>query len=270
VHEWGQESLPDSESIPLEELNAAARWVLGGDVPMVAPPDGHPPLVNRTTSAQSRQADRYRTDRVFLVGDAAHVHSGIGGPGLNLGMQDAINLAWKLAAARNGWAPANLLDTYHAERHPVGQRVLMSTRAQTALIGPGPKITALRELFGELLQDHDTAGRVANLMAGADVRYAAGDHPLTGAWMPNLLLDNGRSVAGLMHAARPVLLALGETEASTIAKGWRDRVDIVRASIAQPPASAVLIRPDGYVAWAGGRPDDGLEAALHAWFGAPR
>ncbi|MFL6144900.1 MAG: FAD-dependent monooxygenase [Labedaea sp.] len=269
VHEWGQEPLPDSESIPLEELSAAAGRVLGGDLPMTAPPDGHPLRLTRTTTAQSRQADRYRSGRVFLVGDAAHVHSGIGGPGLNLGMQDAINLAWKLAAACNGWAPAGLLDTYQTERHPVGRRVIMSTRAQAALIGPGPKITALRELLGELFQDTSTTRRVANLMAGADTRYSTGDHPLTGTWMPNLALDNGSSIASLMHPARPVLLQLAGTAASSITTGWHDRIDIVTASTPRPPADAILIRPDGYVAWAGQPPHE-LESALHTWFGEPR
>jgi 2-polyprenyl-6-methoxyphenol hydroxylase-like FAD-dependent oxidoreductase len=136
VHEWAGEPVEDSTAMPIEELRDAARRVLGGDVPMSEPPDGQPAALTRSTQGNSRLASRYRQGRVFLVGDSAHVHSGIGGPGLNLGLQDAINLAWKLAAEVNGWAPEGLLDTYHGERHPVGERVILSTRAQTALISP--------------------------------------------------------------------------------------------------------------------------------------
>jgi 2-polyprenyl-6-methoxyphenol hydroxylase-like FAD-dependent oxidoreductase len=267
VYEWAAESLPDTDSMPIEELREAAGRVLGGQVPMSEPPDGRPATLTRTTESNSRLADRYRHGRVFLVGDAAHVHSGIGGPGLNLGLQDAINLAWKLAAEINGWAPDGLLDTYESERHPVGQRVIMSTRAQTALISPGPHITALRELLDELLRDPGTTAHVAGLMAGADVRYARDDHPLTGAWMPDLVLDNGKRVATLLHAARPVLLDLaGRDDVTKTAAGWSDRVDVITASTPEPPADAVLIRPDGYVAWAG-EELAGLENALSTWFG---
>jgi 2-polyprenyl-6-methoxyphenol hydroxylase-like FAD-dependent oxidoreductase len=265
VHEWDSEPLPDSDDMPIEELRGAVRRVLGGDVPMVVPPDGRPAALTRLSSGNSRQADRYREGRVFLVGDAAHVHSGIGGPGLNLGMQDAINLAWKLAAVICGDAPERLLDTYQSERFPVCERVLMSTRAQTALIGPGAQITALRQLFDELLTDRGTIRHIAELMAGADVRYDMGEqgpvHPLTGGWMPNLVLDNGKTVADLMHRGRGVLLNLaGRAELTT------DRVDVVSATAKDAPADAVLIRPDGYVAWAGDTPE-GLGKALDTWFG---
>jgi 2-polyprenyl-6-methoxyphenol hydroxylase-like FAD-dependent oxidoreductase len=259
VYEWAGEPVADSAELPLGELQAAAGRVLGGEVPMAAPPAGHEAVLTRTTESNSRLADRYRHGQVFLVGDAAHVHSGIGGPGLNLGLQDAINLAWKLAAEINGWAPDGLLDTYESERHPVGQRVIMSTRAQTALISPGPHITALRELLGELLRDPGTTGHIAGLMAGAEDTYAA--------WMPDLVLDNGKRVAELLHAARPVLLNLADREDVTkTAAAWSDRVDVITAGCAEAPADAVLIRPDGYVAWAGAECAE-LEVALGTWFG---
>jgi 2-polyprenyl-6-methoxyphenol hydroxylase-like FAD-dependent oxidoreductase len=156
VYEWASSPLEDSTSMPLEELRAAVRRVIGGDVPMSEPAGGEPSALRRSTGANSRQADRYRHGRVFLAGDAAHVHSGVGGPGLNLGMQDVLNLGWKLAAGVNGWAPEGLLDTYQSERHPVGQRVIMHTRAQTSLLSPGANITALRELFEELLREQST------------------------------------------------------------------------------------------------------------------
>jgi 2-polyprenyl-6-methoxyphenol hydroxylase-like FAD-dependent oxidoreductase len=269
VHEWTSSDLEDSESMPLEELRAAVGRVLGADVPMSAP-DGDPAALRRSTGINSRQADRYRVGRVFLAGDAAHVHSGVGGPGLNLGMQDVLNLGWKLAASINGWAPEGLLDTYESERHPVGERVVMHTRAQMELLSPGPNVTALRELFDELLGDRENIRRVAELMAGADVAYGGGAHPMTGRWMPDLALrgETGPvTVAGLSHAARPVLLTLaGDVTYAETAKPWSDRVDVVAATAENAPAEAVLIRPDGYVAWAGG---EGLEAALRTWFGHP-
>lgn len=283
VYEWGQPPMEDSESIPLAELAAAVGRVLGHDVPMSAPPGGSPSAVGRrNTALNSRQAVRYRHGRVFLVGDAAHVHSGVGGPGLNLGLQDVLNLGWKLAAEVNGWAPAGLLDSYERERHPVGERVIMHTRAQSALLSPGPNITALRDLFGELLRDERTVRHIADLMAGADIRYDmathAPAHPLTGGWMPDLALHTGHGptrVAELLRPARPVLLDLADrADLATAAVGWSDRVDVVGARpTPERPADAVLIRPDGYVAFAAG-PDTanaagGLRGALHTWFGAP-
>jgi 2-polyprenyl-6-methoxyphenol hydroxylase-like FAD-dependent oxidoreductase len=269
VHEWTPSTLEDSTSMPLEELRDAVRRVLGGDVPM-SEPDGDPAALRRSTGINSRQAERYRAGRVFLAGDAAHVHSGVGGPGLNLGMQDVLNLGWKLAAEINGWAPEGLLDTYESERAPVGERVIMHTRAQMALLAPGPNITALRELFGELLGDRENIRRIAELMAGADVAYAGGPHPMTGRWMPDLALRTNAgpvTVAGLLRGARPVLLTLaGHAAHATTAKPWTDRVDVVAATAEDAPAEAVLIRPDGYVAWAG---DEGLERALRMWFGPP-
>ena len=275
--EWGETGAEDSDDIPLDELAAALHRVLGTELPLTPPPGGRPHHLRRRVGVNSRQADRYRSGRVFLVGDAAHVHSAVGGPGLNLGMQDVLNLGWKLAAAVHGWAPADLLDTYESERRPAGERVIMHTRAQSALLTPGANTTALRSLLAELLDDTTALRRIADLMAGADLRYPTRldgpAHPLTGRWAPDLPLRvHGRQtrVAQLQRSARPVLLDLaGRADLTAAADGWTDRVDVVTATTPDPPAAALLLRPDGYVAWAGERDAEGLRQALRAWFGAP-
>jgi 2-polyprenyl-6-methoxyphenol hydroxylase-like FAD-dependent oxidoreductase len=265
AYEW---DCPTDESMPitLAELQEAIDRLLGGHVPLTEPPNGAELALTRTTDANSRQADRYRVGRVFLLGDAAHIQSGFGGPGLNLGMQDVLNLGWKLAGTLNGWAPESLLDTYEAERWPVAARVQTQTRAQTALLAPGPNTTALRAVMTELLQDEPAIQRIADLMSGADIRYPAPgcEHPLAGRWMPDLPLREHGRVAELMRSGRPVLLDFTGDLAES-AQPWRDRVDVYVDHTDQPPADAVLIRPDGYVAWAG---SDGLAAALATWFGA--
>ncbi len=275
--EGGETGVEDGDDIPLEELAAALHRVLGAELPLTAPPGGRPHELRRRVGVNSRQADRYRDGRVFLVGDAAHVHSAVGGPGLNLGMQDVLNHGWKLAAAVQGTAPADLLDTYEGERRPAGERVIMHTRAQTALLSPGANTTALRSLLGELLEDTTAVRRIADLMAGADLRYAprldGPVHPLTGRWAPDLPLRVGgreTRVAELLRTARPILLDLtGEPDPTAAAAGWTDRVDVVTATSPEPPADALLVRPDGYVAWAGARDAAGLRQALQVWFGAP-
>jgi hypothetical protein len=239
---------------------------------MELPNDGKPNALRRIAGQNTRQADRYRAGSIFVVGDSAHVHSAMGGPGLNLGLQDAMNLGWKLAAAVNGWAPADLLDTYQSERYPVGERVMMHSMAQTALFGPGPEIAALRELFNELLQLPSVAAHMAHLLAGSDVRYDTGDgHPLSGRLVPDLTLGDGRRVAELLHQGRPVVLDLFGGRIGDAAQGWADRVDIVTGSTPDIEARALLLRPDGYVAWAADTFDADDEARLHAalrrWFG---
>jgi hypothetical protein len=191
----------------------------------------------------------------------------MGGPGLNLGMTDVTNLGWKLAAAVH-------LDSYHAERHPVGERVIMHSRAQTSLIGPGPHITALRQLMDELLANPANVQHIADLMSGADTRYDMGsteEHDLTGRWMPDLPLetaDGPTRVAEVMRSGRAVLLDLGGGSAKDV-QGWEDRVEVLVASTPSAPAGGVLVRPDSHVAWAG--EDAGaLEGALRRWFGEPR
>ncbi|MET8142359.1 FAD-dependent monooxygenase [Sphaerisporangium sp. NPDC005288] len=291
--EWEPEAREDATApLTLEELRASLRRVLGVDVPFGPPRGEGPHMLRRLTGGNTRLADRFRDRRVLLAGDAAHVHSAIGGPGLNLGLQDTINLGWKLAAEIQGWAPPGLLDSYEAERRPAAERVIMHTRAQSALIAPGGDVTSLRELFGELLRDPGAVRHIAATMAGADVRYDMGGegeaHPLVGGWAPDLTLDTGAGpvrLAELTASARPLLLDL--TEDGSLAaelSGWRDRVDAVAGRPAGPPegdagatapVTALLLRPDCYVAWATGaaRPGDqdrrALRAALSRWFGAP-
>lgn len=233
-------------------------------------------------SDMARQAASYRDRRVLLAGDAAHVHAPAGGQGLNIGVQDAVNLGWKLAQVVKSTSPESLLDTYHAERHPIAARVLRHTMAATAL-GRGDNNTeALRETVTELLKMEEPRKRYAAMMSGLDVHYDLGEgHPLLGRQMPDLELvtESGpRRVFTLLHAARPVLLNLGEPGAFDI-KPWTNRVELFEArydgawelpvlGVVSAP-SAVLIRPDGYVAWVGEGSDSGLRDALTTWFGAP-
>ncbi|GAB3908924.1 FAD-dependent monooxygenase [Kibdelosporangium lantanae] len=257
----------DDVPMTLDEMRDSIRRVLGADVPFRAPEYEGPHLLRRLTGGNTRIAERYRDGRVFLVGDAAHVHPGIGGPGLNLGMQDGANLAWKLAAVLAGWAPAGLLDTYETERRPLAERVVTQTMAQTALISPGPEVTALREIFGELLADKGVTQHIADTMAGADISYFRGDHPLVGRFLPDIPLADGR-IAEHMRAARPVLFDFAGVDTGVV-DGWAERVAVVRVESPAAPAAAVLVRPDGYVVWAGDNVHDGLGDALGMWFGTP-
>lgn len=261
----------EDEPMSLDELRQSVRRVLGVDVPFEEPKGAGPHALRRINGWNTRHAVRYRDGRVLLLGDAAHVHSAMGGPGLNLGLQDAMNLGWKLAAHLNGRVPPGLLDTYESERHPVGERVMMHSLAQTALMLPGPEVAALRTLLGELFTIPDAATHVARLLAGNDVRYDVGDdHPLSGWPVPELAVGDGRRVAELLRDARPILLVLDGTVTDTT-RGWAERVDVVNVVTADPPAAALLIRPDGYVAWAadtfGAAEEERLRAALRRWFG---
>ncbi|MGX9674075.1 FAD-dependent monooxygenase [Mycobacterium sp. HM-7] len=255
-----------------DELRQSLRRVLGVDVPFEPPAGPGPFAMRRIDGQNTRQADAYRAGRVLLIGDAAHVHSAMGGPGLNLGLQDTLNLGWKLGAVVNGWAPAELLDTYESERYPVGERVMMHSLAQIALTAPGPEVRALRTLLGELFQLPDATAHMAGLLAGADVRYDMGGvpHRLTGYMVPEAELDDGRRLTDLLHSGRGVLLDLSGGAVAAVATPWGRRVDTVVAVMADGPA-AVLIRPDGYVAWAAddfaATDADNLRAALERWFG---
>ena len=230
----------------------------------------------------SRQAVSYRQGRVLLAGDAAHVHPPHGGQGLNTGVQDAVNLGWKLAQVVSKTSPESLLDTYHAERHPVGTRVLHNTMAQVALASPGERHQALRELMNELLDMDEPRRRIAGMLSALDIHYDLGQgHPLLGRRMPDLDLqtaDGSTPVFTLLHDARPVLFNLGEPGGFDISP-WAGRVLVIDAEYrgdwelpvlghVSAPAAA-LIRPDGHVAWVGDGTDTGLRDALTTWFGSP-
>ena len=276
--EWDQNAIDRDAPMDLSELQAAIRRVINLDLPM------HDPIWLSRATDSSRLVERYRQGRVFLAGDAAHVHWAYGGKGLQTGIQDAGNLGWKLAAQIHGWAPAGLLDTYHAERHPLGQRLMTLTRAQEALARPGEHVTALRELFGRILAQEQTFRAIVEEITDVDICYEMGEdcgdrHPLLGRWVPNLVLitEQGRAqVAELMHAGKGVLLDLaGRSMLHEVAANWADRVRAVAARCYQRPAKldALLIRPDGYVAWvatsdeADRESQAGLSSALKRWFG---
>jgi len=267
--EFGRTDGADDGPMTLDELRESARRVIGVDVPIEAPTGPGPHALRRIDGQNSRQASTYRKGNVLLLGDAAHVHSAMGGPGLNLGLQDAVNLGWKLAAEVRGTAPVGLLDTYDSERRPVGERVMMQSLSQTALMAPGPEIDALRKLFGELMELPAVREHMAHLLAGSDVRYPVGDtHPLSGYLAPEMTLDDGTRLAELLRHARPVLLDLSGGGFATSAGAWADRVDLVTGGSADTPVAALLVRPDGYVAWATDSPDGpGLTEALARWFG---
>ncbi len=240
-----------------------------------------PTWISRFTD-MTRQAAAYREGRVLLAGDAAHVHPPVGGQGLNVGVQDAVNLGWKLAQVIKRLSPDHLLDTYHAERHPVGARVLRNTMAQMALRRPDDRTKALGDYVSELFTMDGPRKRLAAEISGLDVHYDLGDgHPLLGRRMPDLDLDTADGsmrVFTLLHDARPVLLNFGEPRGIDIT-GWADRVQLVDAKYTGPwelpaigivPApTAVLVRPDGHVAWVGDSSQLGLDTALTTWFGRP-
>ncbi|WP_281284068.1 FAD-dependent monooxygenase [Nonomuraea deserti] len=247
---------PSDGPVTLETFRAAVRRVLGRDVPLGEP------IWMSCTAAQARLAERYRAGRVFLAGDAAHLFPA-GGSALNVGMTDAANLGWKLAAALRGRAPARLLDTYEAERRPVGERTLLQTRAQAAIDRvEGEDGAALRELLAEVFAFEQPARHLAGLLHDAGARYGPGEHALVGRFVPDLALADGRRVAELMRAGRPVLLDLGGG-AGGLDDEW---IEVVRARCDDPPADALLIRPDGYVAWAGTAGTAGMAGAVSTWF----
>ncbi|APE19944.1 MULTISPECIES: rifampin monooxygenase Rox [Streptomyces] len=212
----------------------------------------------------TRQAERYRVDRVFLAGDAAHIHPPTGGQGLNLGIQDAFNLGWKLAAEVDGWAPEGLLDTYHAERHPVATEVLDNTRAQIQLMSTEPGPQAVRRLMAELVEFENVNRYLIEKITAISVRYDVGEgHELLGRRMRDLALKHGR-LYERMHEGRGLLL--DQTGRLSVA-GWEDRVDHVVEVSEELDVPAVLLRPDGHVVWAGEDQQE-LLTRMPAWFGA--
>ncbi|MFF8608928.1 FAD-dependent monooxygenase [Streptomyces sp. NPDC015346] len=289
VCEHGAPPADRSETPEFAEVAAAWQRLTGEDIS-----GGGADWVSSFSDA-TRQVTEYRRGRVLLVGDAAHIHLPAGGQGLSTGIQDAVNLGWKLAATVNGWAPEGLLDTYHAERHPVGARLLMNTRAQGQIFLGGEEADPLRELLGELIVHDEVKKHLAGIVSGLDVRYdltgpdangeagaageadaAAESHPLLGRRLPHRPLHGAageQNTAQLLHAAQGVLLDLGDDAAlREAAEGWKDRVVTVTAAPADREAfagaPALLVRPDGYVAWAGADTTS-LTAALTRWFGRP-
>ncbi|WP_405691592.1 FAD-dependent monooxygenase [Streptomyces sp. NBC_00057] len=269
------------DTVTFEQVREALIRLAGTDYGM-----HNPRWISRFSDA-ARQAARYREGRVLVAGDAAHIHFPAGGQGLNIGVQDAANLGWKLASVVRGQAPESLLDSYHDERHPVGERLLHNTRAQVALARPGAQTDALRDVFSSLMVFDEVNGYLRGMISALDIRYPVdGGHPLAGRRVPDADLktpDGATRVYELLHAARPVLLDLrGSAEVAAAAEGWAGRVDLVEARSEDdnwtvpaageiPAPTALLIRPDGHVAWAaapGGALDtSALRTALTTWFG---
>lgn len=250
---------PDPDTpMTIGELSQALARVLGEEVPL-----GEPIWLSRTR-AQARLVDQFRMGRIFVAGDAAHLFPA-GGAALDAGLTDAVNLAWKLRAAVRGWAPEGLLDSYDRERRAAAERALLHTRAQFALgRGQGSDSRALRELLGELLQHPEPLRQLGELLAGAD----------SGQLAPNLPLQTaGRqtSVAELLRPARGVLIDLADGQTTAAAAGWSDRIEFfIGSTSAIDPPAALLIRPDGQIAWSSDEPGaPGLLEALQRWFGAP-
>jgi 3-(3-hydroxy-phenyl)propionate hydroxylase len=266
---------PGSEPT-LQDLSEALITVYGTDFGV-----HNPTWISRFTD-MTRQAAAYRAGRVLLAGDSAHVHYPAGGQGLSLGVGDAVNLGWKLAQVVDGTSPERLLDTYREERHPVAARAIQHTMAQAALQRRDERMQALVDVVSELAVMDEPRKRLAGTISGLDIHYDLGEgHLLLGRRMPDLDLETGDGplrVFELLHSARPALLNLGEPGSIDIAS-WVDRVQLIDATYdgewelpvlgAVPAPTAVLIRPDGYVAWVGDGTDAGLPEALTTWFGLP-
>jgi 2-polyprenyl-6-methoxyphenol hydroxylase-like FAD-dependent oxidoreductase len=271
-----EQQLGPSSEPTLRDLSEALVTVYGTDFGI------HNPMWISRFTDMTRQAATYRAGRVLLAGDSAHVHYPASGQGLSLGVQDAVNLGWKLAQVVNGTAPESLLDTYHDERHPVAARALQHTMAQTALQRQDERTKALVDVVSELASMDEPRKLLAGIISGLDIHYDLGEgHPLLGRRMPDLDLvsaDGPLRVFELLHDAKPALLNLGEPGGFDIAP-WAGRVQRIDAEYDGPwelpvlgavtAPTAVAIRPDGYVAWVGEGTDTGLRDALSTWFGIP-
>jgi 2-polyprenyl-6-methoxyphenol hydroxylase-like FAD-dependent oxidoreductase len=254
------DGVAEDRTVPLtlEEFRQQLRVFAGTDF------GAHSPRWLSRFGDATRLAERYRAGRVLLAGDAAHIHPPAGGQGLNLGIQDAFNLGWKLAAEVNGWAPEGLLDSYHTERHPVAARVLDNTRAQGVLLTPGPGTQALHQLLSELMDFEDVNRYVTEMITAVGVRYDFGDgHELLGKRMRDIGLKRGR-LYELLHSGRGLLL---DQTGRLSAAGWAGRVDHVVDVSEELDVPAVLLRPDGHVAWIGEDQQE-LLSQLPKWFGA--
>jgi 2-polyprenyl-6-methoxyphenol hydroxylase-like FAD-dependent oxidoreductase len=258
----------------LDDLRAALLAVDGTDY------GAHSPRFIARFTDMTRQAVTYRNGRVLLAGDAAHIHAPLGGQGLNLGVQDSVNLGWKLARVIRGASPATLLDTYDAERHPVAARVMRNTMAQRALSATDDRVVALHGIFADLLALDEPRTYMAGMISGLDVHYGPeGDHPMIGRRVPDLELTTSAGPTRIyqaLHRAKPLFVDLGLAPGLDAALR-RDGIQHIDATYAgtwelpvlgevEPP-SALVIRPDGYVAWAGTGTDSGLQTALTTWFG---
>ncbi len=259
----------------LDDLRAALMRVDGTDY------GAHSPRFISRFTDMTRQATTYRKGRVLLAGDAGHVHAPLGGQGLNLGVQDSVNLGWKLAQVIRGTSPTALLDTYHAERHPVAARVMQNTMAQRALGATDERTAALRTIVADLLALDEPRTHIAAMISGLDIHYGTdAGHPMIGRRVPDLDLVTPNGMTRIyehLHHAQPLLVDLDPAAELDITP-WQDQIQHIHATRTGPwelpvlgkvaPPSALLIRPDGYVAWAGLNTDDGLRAALTKWFGA--
>ncbi|OKK13244.1 monooxygenase [Streptomyces sp. CB02488] len=276
VSEHGRAPLVRTGPPAFSEVAEAWKRVSGDDI------SGATPAWVSSFGDAARQASEYRRGRVLLAGDAAHVHLPASGQGMNVSIQDAVNLGWKLGAVVTGRAPGALLDTYHSERHPVGAELLRNTRAQATLFLGGPEMQPLRDVLTEVFRGEEAALVLSGLVSGLEIRYDVGSegHPLLGRRLPDvqLVLDDGEKTRStrLLHPARGVLLSLGsDPEPARIAARWAPHVDIRSAGLADAApadgetvdAEAVLVRPDGYVAWVAG--SGSLDTALHRHFGEP-
>jgi bifunctional hydroxylase/dehydrase len=270
---------PQGRTGPPEFGEVAAAWqrITGEDIS-----GGTPHWVSSFGDA-TRHVTTYRLGSVLIAGDAAHVHLPAGGQGLSVSVQDTMNLGWKLAATVNGWAPPDLLDTYHGERHPVGARLLINTRAQGMLYLSGAEVEPLRTVFAELMEFPEVGRHLAGMVSGLSITYdvGPGDHPLLGKRIPDEKLVTAAGTTStfeLLHKARGVLLDLTDSAASRAAAApWSDRVDVVTVtphelSDTSPllHTAAALVRPDGYVAWAVYDTDQDPSVALTRWFGQPK
>jgi bifunctional hydroxylase/dehydrase len=278
VYEHGMRRHSDREPA-FAEVAASWQRLTGEDI------SGGTSLWTSWTTDSSRQAAEYRRGRVFLLGDAAHIHLPTGAQGMSAGIGDAMNLGWKLGAEIHGYAPTGLLDTYHTERHPVAARILANTLAQRILYLGGAEVDPMREVVAELLAHEQVRRHLVGMVTGLDIRYdvGPGDHGLLGRRLPGLELtgDFGRagqaSAYEFLHAGRGVLFDLANDErVRAAAARWTDHVDVVtpasRPDGALAGADAALVRPDGYIAWigSGGSGAIGLPDALTRWFGQPR